>query len=44
MRHADIRSTEKYFHGNLSKLQDIVNQRGKAINKQVIPFTRKDKK
>jgi integrase len=44
MRHADIRSTERYFHGNLSKLQDIVNQRGKVINKQVIPLARKDKK
>jgi len=31
MRHADIRSTEKYFHGSISKLKDIVNARGKVI-------------
>lgn len=31
MRHSDIRSTEKYFHGSIPKLRDIVNSRGKII-------------
>ena len=44
MRHADIRSTERYFHGTSSRLKEIVNQRGKAISKKVIPLARKDKK
>jgi integrase len=30
MRHADIRSTERYFHGNVTKYQEIVNQRGRV--------------
>lgn len=34
MRHADIRSTEKYFHASVTKLRDIVEKRG-----QVIPIT-----
>jgi site-specific recombinase XerD len=31
MPHADIRSTEKYFHGNVTKMRDLVNRRGKVI-------------
>jgi integrase len=30
MRHSDIRSTEKYFHGNITKLRDVVNNRGRV--------------
>lgn len=44
MRHADIRSTERYFHGSLSTLKEIVNQRGKATTNNVIPLANKDKK
>ncbi|MCX8021353.1 MAG: tyrosine-type recombinase/integrase [Syntrophorhabdaceae bacterium] len=31
MRHADIRSTERYFHGSVVKLRDIVNMRGNVF-------------
>lgn len=31
MRHSDIRSTERYFHGSIAKMKDIVNKRGKII-------------
>lgn len=31
MRHKDIRSTEKYFHGTINKLREIVNHRGKVV-------------
>jgi integrase/recombinase XerD len=46
MRHADVRSTLRYFHGNISRLRQTVNQRGKAINKtaKVIPLISKDTK
>jgi hypothetical protein len=30
MRHKDIRSTERYFHGSIKKLRDIVNNRGRV--------------
>lgn len=29
MRHADIHSTERYFHHSVSKLREVVNMRGK---------------
>lgn len=32
MRHADIRSTERYFHGSILKLKDIVNMRNNVFN------------
>lgn len=32
MRHANIRSTQKYFHGSVKRLRDIVNQRGKMVS------------
>ncbi len=32
MRHADIRSTERYFHGSMKKMREIVNNRGKLIS------------
>ena len=31
MRHSDVRSTEKYFHASITKLGDIVEQRGKVF-------------
>jgi site-specific recombinase XerD len=31
LRHADIRSTQAYFHANVNKLQDVVNSRGRVI-------------
>lgn len=31
MRHVDPRSTRRYFHGNVKKLRDIVNMRGKVV-------------
>jgi len=30
MRHKDIRSTERYFHGSIKKLRDLVNNRGRV--------------
>jgi len=36
MRHADIRSTQNYFHGSTKRLKGVVNNRGK-----VIPFDKK---
>jgi len=32
MRHTNIRSTQKYFHGSIKRLRDIVNQRGKIVS------------
>jgi chemotaxis signal transduction protein len=31
MRHSDLRSTQKYFHGSIEKMKGIVNLRGKVI-------------
>ena len=31
LRHADIRSTQAYFHSNVTKLSDIVNTRGRVV-------------
>ncbi|MDD5009607.1 MAG: tyrosine-type recombinase/integrase [Syntrophorhabdaceae bacterium] len=31
MRHSDLRSTQKYFHGSIEKMKGIVNNRGKVI-------------
>jgi len=31
MRHLDPRSTRRYFHGNVKRLRDIVNMRGKVV-------------
>ena len=31
MRHCDLRSTQKYFHGSIEKMKGIVNYRGKVI-------------
>ena len=31
LRHADIRSTQAYFHANVTKLSDIVNTRGRVV-------------
>ncbi len=31
LRHADIRSTQVYFHANVTKLSDIVNTRGRVV-------------
>lgn len=31
MRHSDIRTTQKYFHNSVTKLQDIVNRRGQIL-------------
>ena len=30
MRHSDVRSTQKYFHGKIAKLRDVVNNRGRV--------------
>lgn len=30
MRHADVRSTQKYFHVKIKKLRDVVNNRGRV--------------
>jgi len=31
MRHTNIRMTEKYFHGNMTKLKDIVDKRSRIV-------------
>jgi len=31
LRHADLRSTQKYYHGNMARLRDAVNTRGRII-------------
>ena len=31
LRHADIRSTQAYFHANVTKLQDVVNTRRRVV-------------
>lgn len=30
MRHTDVRTTQHYYHGNMTRLRDLVNKRGKA--------------
>ncbi len=38
MRHTDVRTTQRYYHGNISRLSDIVNNRGRVIRfKKVEP-------
>jgi len=43
MRHADIRSTERYFHGSVVKLRDIVNMRGNVFILEQIKSTKETK-
>ncbi len=31
MRHTDVRTTQRYYHGNISRLSEIVNNRGRVI-------------
>ena len=31
LRRADIRSTQAYFHANVTKISDIVTSRGRAV-------------
>ncbi|HQJ95351.1 MAG TPA: tyrosine-type recombinase/integrase [Syntrophorhabdaceae bacterium] len=31
MRHTDVRTTQRYYHGNITRLRDIVNKRGKTV-------------
>jgi len=31
LRHADLRSTQAYYHANVSKLRDVVNSRGRVV-------------
>jgi len=31
MRHTDVRTTQKYYHGNMTRLKNLVNRRGKVI-------------
>lgn len=35
MRHNDLRSTQRYFHGNIEKMKGIVNSRGKVIQMDI---------
>ncbi len=30
MRHSDVRTTQKYFHGDIAKLRDVVTNRGRV--------------
>lgn len=30
-RHSDVRTTQKYYHGDMKRLRDVVNRRGKVI-------------
>jgi integrase len=32
MRHTDVRTTQKYYHGDTNRLRDAVNQRGRVIH------------
>lgn len=31
LRHSDLRSTQRYFHGSINRLRDMVNRRGKVV-------------
>lgn len=31
MRHADVRTTQRYFHGDIKKLRDVINNRGRVM-------------
>ncbi len=31
MRHTDVRTTQNYYHGNTTKLRELVNRRGRVI-------------
>jgi len=32
MRHTDVRTTQNYYHGNTTKLRELVNRRGRVVS------------